>query len=115
MIGELEQLWDRRDDTAFLEAVARSLQPMRTGPEIAAYLCPPLNLEAIIKLHLRAQSLWRTPPANARGLLRRIDYLLEHIQVDNSPCTFFRRHHPVIQPDHRGPAPGGWTTDLSVY
>ena len=115
VLGELEQLWDRRTDTAFLESVTRSLRPMRTGAEIAAFLSPPRNLAAVMKLHLRAQSLWSTPPASARGLLGRIDYLLEHIQVDNSPCTFFRRYDSEFQPNHPGPATRGWNPDRSGY
>ena len=88
---------------------------MRTRAEIAAFLSPPRNLEVGMKLHLRAQSLWSTPPASARGLLRRIDYLLEHIQVDNLPCTFFRRYDSELQPNHPRPTTRGWSSDRSGY
>jgi hypothetical protein len=115
VLGELEQLWDRRADTAFLDGIARSLQSFRTGGEIAAYLSPPLNLNAVLKLHLRAQSLWRTPPVSGRALLRRIDYLLEHIHVDNCPCTFFRRTEPHIEPHQLDSASTDWNADLSGY
>jgi hypothetical protein len=115
VLGELEQLWDRRADTAFLEGIARSLQALRASGEIAAYLSPPLNLSEVIKLHLRAQSLWRTPPASGRALLRRIDYLLEHIQVDNCPCTFFRRDESEVERHELDSAPGEWNADCSGY
>jgi hypothetical protein len=115
VLGELEQLWDRRADTVFLEAIAGSLRPMRTVAEIAAFTSPPLNLDAVMKLHLRAQSLWKAPPANARGLLRRLEYLLEHLQVDDSPCTFFRRYDSEFYPSYPGPTSGGWTPDRSGY
>jgi hypothetical protein len=115
VLGELEQLWDRRADTAFLESVTRSLRPMRARAEIAAYLSPPRNLQAVMKLHLRAQSLWRTPPASARALLRRIEYLLEHIQVDSAPCTFFRSYDSAPQPNCPDKATKSWTPDRSGY
>ena len=116
-LGEVEQLWDRRADTAFLEQVAQSLRPMRQRAEIAAFSSPPLNLQEVMRLHLRAQALWRIPPANARILLRRVEYLLEHIAVDDTPCAFFRRHESELEvaPDRPAPGSGGWTTDSSGY
>jgi hypothetical protein len=114
-LGELEQLWDRRADTTFLEGIASSLQTLRSGGEIAAYLSPPLNLNAIVKLHLRAQSLWHTPPASGRALLRRIDYLLEHVQVDNCPCTFFRRDESQLERYDLDSSSSGWNPDMSGY
>jgi hypothetical protein len=115
VLGELEQLWDRRADTAFLEGVCGSLRDMRSAAEIGAFQSPPLNLETVMRLHLRAQSLWRTPPANARGLLRRIDYLLAHAQADNSPCAFFRHYDSELQPDYPTAPTPGWDTDHSGY
>lgn len=89
--GELEQLWERRADTEFLDVVARGLQALRRQGQVASSLCPPLNTEAVLKLHFRAQALWKTPPTGARSLLRRIDYLLEHTTVDSEPATVFRK------------------------
>jgi hypothetical protein len=116
-LGELEQLWERRADTAFLEQISRSLRPLRGRPQLGASLQPPLNLEGIAKLHLRAQSLWKTPPQSARSLLRRIEYLLEHTQVDKAPVTIFRRNDSQAGPETKRPEGlgGRWAADRSGY
>lgn len=113
--GEVEQLWERRADTAFLEQVAQSLQRLRQRGEVAAFLCPPVNLEGVMALHLRAQALWRTPPASARALLRRLDYILEHTEIDSSPRTVIRGRatHPRPAAGKRGLC--GWEKDDSGY
>src|SRR5208337_4290212 len=49
--GELEQLWDRRADTVFLEQVNQCLQCMRHQAEIAVFVHPPLGLDTLIELH----------------------------------------------------------------
>jgi hypothetical protein len=115
--GELEQLWDRRADTIFLEQVTQTLQRMRHHAEIAAFLHPPLGLEAIMELHLRAQALWLKPPPTARILLRRLEYILAHTIIDNTSTTAFRRGaaaRPRPRQPHREET-GGWEIDRSGY
>jgi hypothetical protein len=93
-LGEIQQLWDRRADMAFLEQVARSLQAMRRQTEIAAYLNPPMNLDEVMRLHRRAQSRWKTAPANGRALLKRVEFILDHTTVDSNCETVYRWRKP---------------------
>jgi len=110
-LGELEQLWDRRADTVFLEQVAHTLQGMSRHAEVASFLHPPLNLEEIIKLHLRSQALWSKPPATARQLLLRLEEILQHTRIDYSPRTLFRQ--PTVRQTE--PPRGLWKADRSGY
>jgi hypothetical protein len=116
-LGELEQLWERRTDMALLDLVAASLQPFRLRGELADHLCPPLNVDAVAKLHLRAQSCWRVPPANGRVLLRRLEFLLDRMVVDDAPKTLFDSSHP--QPADGDSSWAGaardWSSDASGY
>ncbi len=93
-LGELEQLWERRADTAFLDAVARVLQPLRRHGEITSHLCPPLHCREVMRAHL-AQGIWKQPPANGRALLRRIEKLLNSIIIDSAPRTRFGARAPA--------------------
>lgn len=117
VLGELEQLWERRTDIAFMEAVARSLADLRTGGHIAAYLNPPQNMRQIVHFHLRAQALWNRPPASARALIRRLDYLLSNICVDSKrPESASSRSKPgpfKDKPPSKSPR-AGWD-DASGY
>lgn len=115
--GELEQLWERRADTQFLEQVARSLQPMRRDAQIGACLHPPLNVSEVMRLHRRCQSLWRTPPTSARALLRRLDYILCNTAIDDYPETVFRELAPGLKTavDAEDSSNAVWDGDDSGY
>jgi hypothetical protein len=89
-LGELEQLWDRRADVSFLQSVAETLHDFRARAELAAYLRPPLNSSAVVALHLKRQAIWKTPPANARALLRRIEYILDRTTLAKHPDTVYQ-------------------------
>lgn len=92
-LGELEQLWERRAETDLLDRVARHLQSLRDWPRTAAAPRAPLNFPSVAKLHLRSQPLWRQPPLSGRSLLRRIEFILEHTIIDDSPATRFELQH----------------------
>jgi hypothetical protein len=116
-LGEIEQLWERRADTAFLGEVALSLRRLPRHAEIAAFQRPPLNLDALMKAHLRAQALWRTPPANARVLLRRLEFILDHTVVDSAATTHFGPPSPAsrMKAGYVSSTPGDWKSDPSGY
>jgi len=115
VFGELEQLWERRADTVFLDLAAQALQRMRRQAEIGAFLHPPLNLGAVMKMHLRCQGTWRSPPASGRALMRRVEYILENTIVDESPTTIFRKSEPEPESEPHTRAGGSWRADLSGY
>lgn len=111
--GEIEQLWERRADIAFLDLVAGSLQGIRLRGHLAGFVYPPLHLSALLELHLRAQPLWKSPPATGRALLRRVEYILDHTVVDSLPQTLIARPRRPIQ---LPPMPAKeWESDPSGY
>lgn len=114
-LGELEQLWERRAESGLLEQVARSLRGLRGRGEVAAFMCPPVNCEGIMDLHLRAQALWRTPPASGRVLLRRLEYILGNTRVESQPETLFRWLTPKVESPVSPVEPGLWRPDGSGY
>jgi len=115
--GELEQLWERRADTVFLDQVAHALQRMRSQAEIAAFLHPPLNLEAVMRLHLRCQAIWKSPPSSARALLRRLEFIFGNTVVDIAPTSVFHTPDPGPEAETRFGAGRGreWHADRSGY
>ncbi len=118
-LGELEQLWDRRAESDFLDRVAASLQGLRKHGEIAAYLQPPLKLRTVFQIHLQRQSMWRTPPSNGRVLLRRLERILDNTVVDSDPETAFCAPGSPAPPSAPqaplGAETSGWQTDSSGY
>lgn len=116
-LGELEQLWARRADTAFLERVALSLQRMRGQAEIAAYLDPPMNLQEILKLHRRAQGLWKAPPTSARALLKRVEFILNNTVLESNPATYYSLQELAVSRSAPPPpqAADAWQADTSGY
>jgi len=115
--GELEQLWERRADTGFLSQVAAALLRMHRQAEMAAFLQPPLNLRAVMNLHLRCQGIWQHPPRTALALLQRVEYILGNTIVDHSPTTIFRRPGLGPESDPGSPSSGSrsWQSDRSGY
>jgi hypothetical protein len=114
VLGELEQMWERRADTMFLDQVARELQGLRRQATLAASLCPPLNAGAVYKLHLRAQARWKTPPASGRVVLRRLEHILNHLAIDNDSRTEFKGVPAVAHaPEWRPGEP--WREDATGY
>ncbi len=115
-LGELEQLWDRRTDTVLLDQVTQSLQRMRQNAEVAAFLNPPLNLDEVMKYHIRAQALWHKPPATSRVLLRRLEYILAHTTIDCGATTIFHRGPGAqIKRRPRFRTDSDWQSDRSGY
>jgi len=112
VLGELEQLWERRADTAFLGQIVECLQTLRGTGTIGSFCHPPLAVDAVLKMHFRAQAIWKVPPKSARALLRRVEYILERTHVDSCPQTVYRWQEP--QPQSQS-ATRGWQADSSGY
>ena len=115
--GELEQLWERRADTVFLGQVAEALQRMHRQAEIAAFLQPPLNLGAVMKLHLRCQAVWKYPrqcagAAAASGMHSR-QYDRGRFAHDHLSATLSRQ--PESQAGSQASRSRGWKADRSGY
>jgi len=107
-LGELQQLWDRRADTQFLEQVTSNLRSLKETGSAICQMRPPLNVPAAMQLHFQRQAVWKTPPETARSLLRRVEYLLSRVVVDSWPQTVFRFRATGSEPSGTG-----WTKDTS--
>jgi len=81
-LGELEQLWDRRADIAFLDKVARVLETVAGREQVPTALHSPLNASAVMRIHRRAQAVWNSPPRSGRALLRRLELILENVATE---------------------------------
>lgn len=111
VLGELEQLWERRAELGFLDGVALGLEQFRRRAVACAGLQPPQNVNGLVGLHLQRQALWRSPPRSGRSLLRRLEFILSNTTVESWPGT---EHLPrrAAGPSH----PGGQSTfDNSGY
>jgi hypothetical protein len=113
--GELEQLWDRRADTAFLEQVAKGLEGLRKSGALATVVHAPLNAAAVHRLHLERQSVWKAPPATARALLRRLEFILDHTTLDRHATTARSLQQPAQQLPNPRSRPVGSDVDDSGY
>jgi hypothetical protein len=76
-----------------------------------------LNLAAVMQMHFRAQALWKTPPATGRILLRRLEYILGHTIVDDSPDTVFAwpKSRAASEPKRCRRRSQAWEPDRSGY
>jgi len=111
VFGELEQLWERRADTSFLNVVCQTLHEFRVRAEIAAYLRPPHNLMGVVELHLKRQALWKTPPADARALLRRIEHVLNRTVIEKRTSTRYQWRQSPASTNLSSREVGGRTTE----
>jgi hypothetical protein len=112
-LGELEQLWNRRADTAFLDKVARVLADVGTWAPLPTALHSPLNAAAVIRLHRRAQGIWNTPPRSGRALLRRLEFILGNTTINKpeprynaAPLWSVERAEPGMMPTRTRSTPG---------
>jgi hypothetical protein len=99
VLGELEQLWDRRADTEFLQQVANSLRGLKQRGRIVCHRDPPLNTSAAVELHISRGGIWKRPPETARALLGRIEFILSCTAVDSWPTNNFRYRQPTPESD----------------
>ena len=115
-LGEIQQLWDRRADTEFLEKVARSLQTVTIANAMPAAFLPPRHLDVAMRYHLRAQAIWRKPPSSARSLMRRVETILDHTAVEPCPKVLFRGQ-PASRETGNRPENGApeWRGDVQGY
>ncbi len=104
-LGELEQLWDRRADTEFLEHVVAVLADVSDWGQLPVGLHSPLNASAVVRLHRRAQALWNAPPKSARALLRRLETLLENITLEADTQMPAPAAPPRVARPYLAPAP----------
>lgn len=88
--GEIQQLYDRRDDTSFLEGLCRAL-PL----EYCGYGSPSGEWKQVHEWHLRTQAIWKNPPATPAELLDRVEYVLSHTTLDSNPGMKVELHEPA--------------------
>ena len=68
--GELEQLWKRRDDKGFLQAIIDSMHQFSIVKLSSTD-------SRLFSKHLELQALWQYPPCSPKELIERVEHIIE--------------------------------------